>query len=260
MNYEKNRFINNVYALAKKNKLKIGVLESSCGVSVGYFARLRQGGENAAPNAELLTAFADRLSVSLDALIAFDFTQLTESEQKLLNYMEKLRFETVKRKLAWRPDPACFGGPVPLNPDGTSAHPLFINTGNLLSAEEMADDDLPESVTLSGSVYHSVFRPEMDSLVPLEIYRCTFPGKKVLYLVAVSDPGPVVPGPANWTELELVMSVPEQSEPLPFAHTDHESPGCLDKALVSLFNTVKDAVDLPALIPEAEAIIDDYLK
>ena len=260
MNYEKNRFINNVYALAKKNKLKIGVLESSCGVSVGYFARLRQGGENAAPNAELLTAFADRLSVSLDALLYFDFTQLTESEQKLLNYLEKLRFETDKRKLAWRRDPAGCGRPVPLNPDGTSAHPLFINKEGFFSAEEIAEDDLPESVTLSETVYRSVFRPDLDSLVPLEIYRCAFPGKKVLYLVAIADPGPVVPGPAKWTELELVMTVPGHSEPLPFAHTDHENPGCLDKALVSLFNAVKYVIDLPALVPEAEAIIDDYLK
>lgn len=260
MNYEKNRFINNIYALAKRRKLKIGELESACGVSIGYFARLRQGGENASPNAELLTAFANRLSVSLDALLCFDFTQLTESEQKLLNYMEKLRFETDKRKLAWRRDPAGSGNPVPLNPDGTPAHPLFKNKEALLSAEEIAEDDLPESVTLSETVYRSVFRPEMDSLLPLEIYRCSFPGKKMLYLVAVADPGPVVPGHVNWTELELVMTVPGYSEPLPFAHTDHENPSCLDKALISLFNTVKDVIDLPALVPEAEAIIDDYLK
>ena len=260
MNYEKNRFINNIYVLAKRKKLKIGELETSCGVSVGYFARLRQGGEKATPNADLLTAFADRLSVSLDALVAFDFTQLTESEQKLLNYIEKLRFETDKRKLAWRRDTAGSGSSVPLNPDGTPDHPLFINMDGLLSAEEIAEDELPESVSLSETVYRSVFRPDLDGLVPLEMYRCAFPGKKVLYLAAVANPGSVVPGLVKWTELELVMTIPGHSEPIPFAHTDHEEPGCLDRALVSLFNAVKDVIDLPALDPEAEAIIDDYLK
>lgn len=49
MVYDKNRFINNVYELAKQQKLKIGELETACGVSVGYFARLRQGDKNAAP-------------------------------------------------------------------------------------------------------------------------------------------------------------------------------------------------------------------
>ena len=260
MNYDKNRFINNIYALAKRQKLKIGELESACGVSVGYFARLRQGGESAGPGAELLAAFADRLSVSLDALLSFDFTQLTESEQNLMNYMVKLRYDTETRCLSWQRDRAGSGAPIPLNPDGTSAHPLFIHKEGLLSAEEMAEDELPAGVMLSESVYRSVFRPDLDGLVPLKIYRCAFPGKRMLYLVEVAKPGQAVPGPADWTELELVMSVPELPEPLTFAHTDHETPGMLDKALVSLFLSVKNAVDSPALSPVASAIINDYLR
>jgi len=113
---------------------------------------------------------------------------------------------------------------------------------------------------LSESVYRSVFHPDLDGLIPLKIYLCAFPERKMLYLVEVAKPGPVVPRPADWTELELVMSVPEFPELLFFAHTDHENPGTLDKALVPLFLSVKKAFDSPLLSPVASAIINDYLR
>ena len=260
MGYEKNRFLDNIHALVKRQKVKIGELESSCGVSVGYFARLRQGAENAAPSADLLLAVADRLSVSVDALLTFDFTQLSESEQKLLNYMERLRFETETRKLAWQRDLAGAGNPVPLNPDGTSAHPLFTSGEGLLTMEEMEEDGLPDSVSLSQSVYRSVFRPDLEDLIPVEIYRCRFPGKRILYLAAVADQSAAESASKKPVDLELVMSDPKVSDPIPFVRLESGNPGNLDKPLVSLYTAVKKTVGLPALKPEAEAIIDDYLK
>ena len=98
MEYSKTLFINNVYALAKDRKLKIRDLETGCGVSVGYFSRLRQGENNAAPGADSLLAAADMLSVSVDALLTFDFSRATESEVEVLHYIEKLLHETQARK------------------------------------------------------------------------------------------------------------------------------------------------------------------
>ena len=50
------------------------------------------------------------------------------------------------------------------------------------------------------------------------------------------------------------------ADPIPFARTDHDNPGVLDKPLITLFKTVEKAVNFPTLRPDAEAIIDDYLK
>ena len=75
MEYYKNVFVDNVYALAKARGMKIKDLESGCGVSLGYFARLRQGEKNIAPGADLLMAVADRLSVSVDALLTSFYAQ-----------------------------------------------------------------------------------------------------------------------------------------------------------------------------------------
>ena len=46
LRYDKDRFVKNIYFLAKNQGVKIGELEAVCEVSAGYFARLRQGGES----------------------------------------------------------------------------------------------------------------------------------------------------------------------------------------------------------------------
>ena len=258
MKYEKARFVNNIYELARKQKRKIGDLEARCGVSNGYLARLRQGEKNIAPGADILMNLADQLSVSVDALLTFDFLNSTGTEKKLQIYLDKLLRDTQTRKLLWQRDPA--PASVPVNPDGSSAHPLFVAKGGLHSEEERSEDGLPDTVSLSEMVFRSMFHPDLEDLCPSEIYRCSFPGKRVLYLVSVVEPGEVVPGPARWAELELVMAEPGQPEPVPFVHTDHDWPGCLDQTLVRLFSSVQDAVAHPQLSPEATAFIDDYMK
>ena len=258
MKYEKTLFVNNIYELAKRQKLKIGDLEAACGVSNGYLARLRQDEKNTAPGADFLMNIASQLSVSVDALLSFDFANSTGAEQKLLIYMDRLLRDTQTRKLIWQRDPAPLS--VPVNADGSSAHPLFVAKEGFLSVEERAEDELPDPVMLSEMVYRSLFHPNLDGLQPSEIYRCAFPGQKMLYLVSVAEPGLVMPGPARWTELELVMALPGQPDPVPFVHTDHDWPGVLDQTLVRLFSAVQDAVAHPHLSPEASALIDDYLK
>ena len=261
MEYSKKRFTDNVYALAKKRKMKIGDLEKNCHVSSGYLARLRQDEKNTAPGADFLMNVASQLSVSVDSLLSFDFTEATDPELKILNYVEKLLHETEAGKLVWRVDRSGSSASVPVKSDGTSAHPLFvaINEG-LLTEEEKAEMELPDSVSSFELAYRSLFRPDCVDLVPAAMFRCSFPGRRVLYLVAVAKPGRVLPGPAQWSELELVMAGRDFSEPVPLAHTDHETPGRLDALIARLFEAVKDVVSAPQLSPEASAIMDDFLK
>ena len=261
MGYDKNRFINNIYILAKKQKIKIGELEAACGVSNGYLSRLRLDERNTAPGADLLMKVADRLSVSVDSLLSFNYGLASEAEQKLLNYLEKLRWDTESNRLRWQRDPVT--GPVssPFTPRLPLSHPLFtVSKEDLLSEEERMEDELPPSVSLSQICFRSFFHPDLENLQPGEIFRCSFPGNRILYLSAVICPGSSVPGPAAWTELELVMAGGDLSVPVPLAHTDHENPGVLDKAVAHLFEAVKTAVSFSPLTPQAAGIIDDYLR
>ena len=248
MKYDKNLFIKNIYVLAKDKKIKIGELEANCNVSTGYFARFRQVEGKSAPGADVLMNAADQLSVSVDALLSFDFTQATEPEKKLQNFLAKLRLETETRKLHWQQE-------APVAP-----HPLLVSSQNLMTEEEKAQDELPDDVSVSVLQYRSVFRPDLNYLPPVALYRCFFPEKRILYLAAAVRSDKVVPGQKNPVDLELVMLDPRVPDPLPLVRMDHEGHGCLDMALDGLLTVVKKAISLPALMPEVETIIDDYLN
>ena len=193
MKYEKARFVNNIYELAKRQKLKIGDLETNCGVSNGYLARLRQDDKNTAPGADFLMNIADQLSVSVDALLSFDFPNSTGAEQKLLIYIDRLLRDTEARKLIWQRDPAPLS--VPVNPDASSAHPLFVAKTGFLSEEEMAEDELPDTVILSS------IRIWMIS-VRRRFTAAPSPGRKPFISFRWLSPvrmSPVPPGGRNWS-------------------------------------------------------------
>ncbi len=247
MKYDKVRFITNVYALAKQQGLKIRDLESGCGVSAGYFARLRQEKKNAAPGADFLLAAADQLSVTVDSLLTFDFSEASESETKLHEYLEKLIRETVSHRLVWQEDAFGYLDNLIISKDGKTPHPLF--------------DTLPdESGRESFPFYFSRFRQERRDLIPVETYGCVFPGGLTLYLVKIWNTGDDPASPGDWTELELLMTGPGKYDSMPFCHTDHEKRTRLEPDLKKLFSVVRDAVRLPHLTPEARAYIDGYLS
>lgn len=254
MDYDKNRFIDNVYFLAREKHIKIKDLESSCGVSTGYFSRLRQGAKNISPGAELLLAVADRFSVSVDSLLSFDFSNATGSELEVFRYVEKLVRETETRKLAWQEDPGGYLDTQVFNTDGSLLHPLFINVIDENGMTRRSPDGTPIFY------YHTMFHSNLFDLVPVKTYGCVFPGGRTLYLVRVWNTGDDPFSPGDWTELELVMTGPGICDPVPLCHTSHERAGRLDGLMNRLFAAVEDISVLPPLTPEAREIIRDYLQ
>ena len=246
MGYDKQLFVENIYELAKLRGLKIKDLEAGCGISVGYISRLRQGEKNIAPGADFLLAIAQQLSVSVDALLTCDFVHATPSEIEAIHFIDKLLRETQARKLSWQEDLGGYQDTVPVNPDGSTPHPLYFS-----------------SLDKSGKPvvsYHSMFHADFRELVPVKVYGCVFPGSRTLYLVHVWNTGDSPSSPDEWEELELVMTGRGILDPIPLAHTNHDQPGRLDASLELLFDAVQDAAAMPAFTPEALEIIRDYLN
>ena len=251
MAYEKKLFINNVYALAAKYGMRIKDLESACGVSIGYFARLRQGKKDGTPGADTLLNVSEQLSVSVDALLTFNFETASESEQLLLNYIEKLIRETQSNSILWQEDPFAYPGSVVslTHSDGTTPHPLYTT--------------VPVNGAESKPLYHSAFYPLTPDLVPIKVYGSVFPGEKTLYLVqiaSITDTLSAAKDAEVWNELELVMTGTGISAPIPLFHTDHECPGQLDGLMWKLFSAVENSLTVPRLTPEALDVIHDFLK
>ena len=246
MGYDKQLFVENIYELAKLRGLKIKDLEAGCGVSVGYISRLRQGEKNIAPGADFLLAVAEQLSVSVDALLTCDFVHATGSEAEALHYLDKLLRETRARKLSWQEDLGGYLDTVPVNPDGSTPHPLYFSTAGL-----------SEKPVIS---YHSMFHADLRDLVPVKVYGSVFPGSRTLYLVHVWNTGDNPASPDEWEELELVMTGRGILDPVPLAHTNHDQPARLDAPLALLFDAVRDAAAMPSFTPEALEIIREYLN
>ena len=247
MDYDKLRFIDNVYALAPKRGLKIKEVEDACGVSIGYFARLRLGKKGTAPGADFLLKVADKLSVSVDSLLCYDFSSGSDSEQLLLNYIEKLIDKTQNGSMFWQEDPVVASDSILYKLDGIPTHPLF-NAVQLENGKNAA-------------FYNSPFHPFSTDLVPLIAYGCPFPDDRTLYLVQVTnrtdDSSDAL---CDWIELELVMAGEDLASPIPLCHIDHNKPAYLDNLMFRLLSTIEDKINIPLLTPEALDVINDFLK
>ena len=100
--FEKAVCIDNIYALAKDKGLKIGDMEEKAGASKGYLSRLNKEGNTAVPPIDFLNSIADQLGVSLDFLVNYKKDQLTEGEDFLLKFLDKVQHRTICGKLEWQ--------------------------------------------------------------------------------------------------------------------------------------------------------------
>ena len=243
MTYDKNFFINNVYFLAKARGVKIGELETACGVSAGYLSRLRQAEKNSAVGADFLLAVSEHLNVSVDALLTFDFQSAADAEIDLHRYLEKLTRETRSRNLSWQEDLAGYPDTVLFDPNGRVIHPLYFNIPEI-------SDYIPR--------YHSMFRLAAN-VTPIGVYCCPFPGERSLYLVETEFQDEDSANPEPGYELELVMTSHGLDDPVPLCHTRCDAVTRLDQDMNHLLDAVQDSALRPLLTPEAESIIRDYL-
>ena len=247
MEYDKLRFIDNVYALAPKKGLKIKEIEAACSVSIGYFARLRLGKKGTAPGADFLLKVADKLSVSVDSLLCYDFSSGSDSEQLLLIYIEKLIDKTQNGLMFWQEDPVVEPDSVLNKLGGIPTHPLYI-------AVQLENGK-------GVSFYDSPFHPFSTDMVPLKAYGCPFPNDRTLYLVQVTKRADDSSDDlCDWTELELVMAGDELTSPIPLCHTDHNKPAYLDNLMYQLLSIIEDKINIPLLTPEALDVINAFLK
>ena len=99
--YEKNRCLKNIYELAKKNGIGIGVLEESCGVSKGYLSRVNKPDYQGSPSIEVLDAMATKLGVGLDYLVNYDPDLLDRDDDFILKLTDTLQRQTDSMQLEW---------------------------------------------------------------------------------------------------------------------------------------------------------------
>lgn len=100
--YSKDKLVSNIEYLLKRNDIKIGDLESECGVSTGYISRLKNNeNPDASPSAEVLLRFSKMLKVSLTSLLYCNFNASTETELFVQSSIEEMIKKTESNLLLW---------------------------------------------------------------------------------------------------------------------------------------------------------------
>ena len=98
--YNKKKCVQRIYDTAKEQGKKIGDIEKNAGVSPGYLSRIIKEDSTSTMSVDLLVAIANQLHVSVEYLLA-DYDSLTDSEQYLFRFFEKVKTETSKGKYEW---------------------------------------------------------------------------------------------------------------------------------------------------------------
>ena len=249
MNPDKERCLANIYSLAKKKGLKIGDLETSCGVSIGYLARLRQDKKQNLPGSEFLFRAAALLEVSVDRLVNFDYRVAADTDDYLFSFISQLIEDTIIDKLAWRIDTSCFPSPA------VSDHRVPYPDHPLLSLDPVLLEQGKSKET-----YLSPFHPPARNLVPKGAWSADISEDAYVLLVRVGreQADPAVADP--WEELELYLCGEKNKICSALCHTTWQSPGPLDHSLADLCEMVSMIFQQSALDQFAISAIDYYMN
>ena len=251
MGMDKERFLKNIRALAKDKGVRLGDLESSCGVSVGYLARFSQDKNQVLPGTDFLVRAAERLEVSLDFLLSSDYCLASENEKYCSSFISRLIVDTISEKVFWQSDPGCF--PSPLVSDTLlplPAHPLLSFDPELLQQGK------------SREIYLSPFHPSMVDLYPRAAWRASISETTDILLVSVTRDKDKenTEEKAPWTELELYMQDKKEKAFAALCHTNMYSRGVLDEKIRDLSETVESMFRAMALPDWSRSAIDSYLS
>lgn len=143
-NFKKSTCFSNIRELLRQNpNVKIGQIEKGAGVQLGYMSRLEKEGNISEPSVEFIVTAAKLFKVSLDTLISVNLTDLTPTEQYIVNFFDKLKADTLADKLYWNRETADSLNCIESDMNGYIDHPLF----DLETFYEESECEYPEQVT-----------------------------------------------------------------------------------------------------------------
>lgn len=249
MMIERDRCISNIYLLAKKQGIRIGDLENSCKVSIGYLARLRQDPKKPLPGSDFLFRAAAALGVTVDSLMSCDYRIATDEEVYLQKFVSQLITDSYKKKIVWNLDSDCFLSPVAFESENVAPnHPLI------------GFDPDPDNPGYINVYYSSRFHPKNRSLIPHDACRTSLSDNIVVYLISlVSESEGSAPEEPD-KRIELYLFNKRERRVSPLCSKEPGKPGMLDVSLEELLVTVLQSLNRTALDPFAVSAIDEYMS
>ena len=249
-NFNKTLCFSNIRELIKENPdVKIGQIESAAGIRLGYMSRLEKGDNAAEPSVEFIVTAAKLLKVSVDTLISVDLANLTHTEKYLVNFIEKLKSDTLNEKLNWNTETEFQLNRQLVDCNGVSTHPLF----TLETYYRQTECEYPEEVT--DNVYVSkTFGP--NTSINGDCFNLKLKNGSTFYLMNIVKDVHRVNDKSAFVK-EAVMYVPRGKTQV-LATTQDEYP--IAQLLEELYVIVKERMIHPQVNNDVMNVIDAFMK
>ena len=244
MAFDSSQCLSNIRSTAKEKNIKIGDLEEAAKVSKGYLSRLDKR-DASSLTMEVLVRIAEQLGVTVDYLLTNTLNELTENEQQIVQFLDKLESLTKGGKLEWFTDVASYLRTENQEPF-SSPHPL-IGVGPSYSEEF--------EVKYYSTFYSSPFTNDYADLVD-NCYHVSLPGPGDVsaYIMRVQYKTEEYPAP-KYSEFFLIQH-------------DSVKPICSSKfvrdkvaeKLESLYDTIRGRNTNIGLDAEAKSFMSDFIS
>ena len=129
--FNRQQCLANINYLIKKKGEMVKNIEQAAGVSVGYLSRMNKEDASKPLSMDFLLAISEALNLSLDALVKYDFTRMSPTEEYMIRFIDKLYTQTNSNKISWEKETlmdlenvSAYSGS-----DGTTSHPLIFSAG-----------------------------------------------------------------------------------------------------------------------------------
>lgn len=249
-NFNKSVCFSNIRELLKDNPdVKIGQIEKEAGIRLGYMSRLEKDDNTAEPSVEFIVTAAKLLNVSVDTLISVDLANLTPTEKYLVNFIEKLKSDTVQDKINWSLETPFDIERMGVDMNGNSNHPLL----SLETFYRQSECEYPEEVT--ENVYVSkIFGP--NTWIRGDCYNLRLKNGSTLYLMDIAKDVHRVNDKSAFVK-EAVMYVPRgKTQVLATTHDDYP----IGQLLEELCSIVEERMKHPQVNNDVMNAIDAFMK
>lgn len=249
-NFNKSVCFSNIRELLKDNPdVKIGQIEKDAGIRLGYMSRLEKDDNTAEPSVEFIVTAAKLLNVSVDTLISMDLANLTPTEKYLVNFVEKLKTDTMADKLNWNVISKNEMDRYETDINGNSLHPLITSE----TVYDTCGGDYPQPFEVNMYVSKTF---DLETDIYGDCYDLRMKNGSKLYLMNVAKTKKRT-SDVQESVIEAVMYVPGGKRQV-LATTKDEYP--IGELLKNLYKVVKEHMKHPQVNKDAMYAINAFMN
>lgn len=249
-NFNKKRFFENVRFLLKtKTDIKIGQIEKEAGVSLGYISRIEKEGNTSDPSIEFVFTVAKLFNTSLDVLLNCDLSSLNPTEKYLVEFLEKLKKDTIEDKLDWNRESAEQLNHMDGDINGNTSHPLF----SMETYYEESETEYPEQVTRILFDSHTY---GYHTCINEDCFNLNMKNNSVLYFMSISKSVHIVNDPTAFSK-EIWMYTPGVGTQFLVSNRDISQ---ISELVELLYDTISKEMKHPKVKKEVKSIIDAFMN